>query len=386
VFDTFHSCKEVETDTWHIFNQPASHPCCPDYVTSYHQKIRSLPEECLLEIQKLASTGVFGSEQIQKHLFNTKGWNVATELIYMIGYRARCKMFGGTGNNETLHLKHQQDARRKRGDKYDLHYSESGNLKHIVWVSSFAHLLIQYFDYFLCDGTHSISKYGWKFMPLCIVTSGDWIFPIGAVFGPVEDSESLKLLHESIRQHLKEKNVDSTAFQPYEAFKANVPSSSESASHVRSWSQIFLRNFLYPPEFEECVVMSMIQSWQHHRATMKQSTCENCGILEHNSKWCPLAKRKSITAELSDYDREKVSKYFDFLSHCPISFAEPNVTAAAAAAALKNGLKYPTLHTDGGSAFGMLCKEISRERTACAIHLESKVAACNQDIKRMVSR
>jgi hypothetical protein len=48
--------------------------------------------------------------------------------------------------------------------------------------------------------------------------------------------------------------------------------------------------------------------------------------------------------------------------------------------------RFPTLHTDGGSAFGPLCEEIDRERTTCAIHMESKVAACNAELKQMVKR
>jgi hypothetical protein len=91
----------VGESTWQIFDQPATHPCCPEYVTSYHCKIRTVPEECLKEIQKLSTSGAFSSDHIQQHLFRSKGWNVATDLIYQIGYRVRCN-----GNNDTLHLKH----------------------------------------------------------------------------------------------------------------------------------------------------------------------------------------------------------------------------------------------------------------------------------------
>jgi hypothetical protein len=134
-------CKEVGESTWQIFDQPATHPCCPEYVTSYHCKVRTVPEECLKEIQKLSTSGAFSSDHIQQHLYRSKGWNVATDLIYQIGYRVRCKLFGGNGNNDTLHLKSQQEARQKRGDIYDVHYSPSGSLKNIVWVSSVLVLL-----------------------------------------------------------------------------------------------------------------------------------------------------------------------------------------------------------------------------------------------------
>ncbi len=365
-------CKEVGENTWQIFDQPATHPCCPDYVTSYHSKVRTVPEECLKEIQKLASSGVFSSDHIQQHLYRSNGWNIATDLIYHIGYRVRCKLFGGNGNNDTLHLKSQQEARQKRGDIYDLHYSQSGSLKNIVWVSSYAHLVLQYFDYFVCDGTHGISKYGWKFIPLCIVTSGDWIIPIGAVFGLEEDTESLKLLHETIRRHLEAKNVDYSAFQQSqpEAFQSPAPPCS--SDKLRSWCAIFLRNFLYPPEMEECIVMALIQSWKRDENAQMASKCQNCQLSGHNSKWCILPKRTSQSPELNDDEIQKVFQYFDFLANCPITFGEKDISAAVAKAA-STSQKPPTLHVDGGTAFSALCKEISREKTACAIHLESKV-------------
>ena len=372
---------EKGEDCWHIVNRPDAHPCCPEFSTSYHQKVRFLPEDCLKEIKKLAPSGAFDSKSIQDHLHATNGWKVATELIYMIGYRARAKIFGGTGSNDTLHLIAQQEKRRQMGDTYNLHYSSQGNLKHVVWVSSFAHLLVQYFDYFLCDGTHGISKYGWKFVPLCIVTSGDWIIPIGAVFGLEEDTESLSLLHAAIRAHCGKHNVPCPAFQPLDPSKARA---GEAPSPARSWAKTWLRNFLYPPEYESCVVMSMVQSWQRQSTAIQDSKCENCGIQGHSSKWCPLAKRTGASDPLTTEETSDVSKYFDFLSSCPIQFPDGDISAAASKAASLE--KPPTLHTDGGSAFGPLCREIDRLRTACAIHLESKVASCNQVIKGLVTR
>ena len=368
-------------DCWRIVNRPDNHPCCPEFASSYHQKVAFLPEDCLKEIKKLAPSGAFDSKSIQEHLHKTNGWKVATELIYQIGYRARAKIFGGTGSNDTLHLIAQQEKRRQMGDTYDLHYSSQGSLKHVVWVSSFAHLLVQYFDYFLCDGTHGISKYGWKFMPLCIVTSGDWIIPIGAVFGLEEDTESLSLLHAAIRAHCGKHNVPCPAFQPLDPSKARA---GEAPSPARSWAKTWLRNFLYPPEYENCVVMSMVQSWQRQSTAMQDSKCENCGIQGHSSKWCPLAKRKGASDPLTTEETSDVSKYFDFLSSCPIEFPDDDISAAAYKAASLQ--KPPTLHTDGGSAFGPLCREIDRLRTACAIHLESKVASCNHMIKVLVTR
>ena len=79
--------------------------------------------------------------------------------------------------------------------------------RYILWVPYYMHLLILYFDYFLCDGSHGFSKYGWKFVPICIITSGGWTVPIGSVFGLEEDKESLTALLELFRQHCENHGV-----------------------------------------------------------------------------------------------------------------------------------------------------------------------------------
>jgi hypothetical protein len=75
------------------------------------------------------------------------------------------------------------------------------------------HLLVAYFDYLLCDGSHGFSKYGWKFIPICIITSGGWTVPIGAVFGLEEDKESLNQLIALMRQHCEQRGVDCQHFR-----------------------------------------------------------------------------------------------------------------------------------------------------------------------------
>jgi hypothetical protein len=69
------------------------------------------------------------------------------------------------------------------------------------------HMLAQYFDYFLCDGSHGYSKYGWKFVPLVILSSAGWTIPIGSVFGLEEDSESLNALFDLFRQQCSRHDV-----------------------------------------------------------------------------------------------------------------------------------------------------------------------------------
>jgi hypothetical protein len=340
-----------------------------------------LPDDCLEEIQKLATSGAFDSKSIQNHLHDTMRLYVSTDLIFMIGYRARAKIFGGNGCSDTAFLLQQQAERRALGDIYDLHYTKDGSLSHIVWVSSFAHLLVQYFDYFLCDGTHGISKYGWKFMPLCIVNSGDWIFPFAAVFGLEEDANSLKLLHAAIHAHCDKNRVPCPAFSPaFGQSTKHVPPPQFTpptlAGQMSAWARVWLRSHLYPLEWEPFIVLSTMLSWQSEKELLQGHSCQTCGVPGHNTKWCPKSRKDPVS-------HEEFDAFFHFLD-TSVSESDQFCAASYASAIFKS--KSPTLHTDGGSAFGPLCQEVDRERTSCAIHMESKVASCNSELKNMVKR
>ena len=63
------------------------------------------------------------------------------------------------------------------------------------------HLLVKFFDYLLGDGSHGFTKYGWKFIPLCIIHSGGKTLPIASVFSLEEDSQSLNMLLVSVHCH-----------------------------------------------------------------------------------------------------------------------------------------------------------------------------------------
>jgi hypothetical protein len=117
-------------------------------------------------------------------------------------------------------------------------------------------------------------------------------------------------------------------------------------------------------------------SWQSEQGSLQQHSCETCGLTGPNSKWCPKPKKDLVS-------QDEVVGYFTLLS-TPVTTAALTRAAAYACAIFKQ--KFPTLHTDGGSAFGPLCQEVDRERTSCAIHLESKVAACSAELKNMVKR
>ena len=86
--------------------------------------------------------------------------------------------------------------------------------RYVFWVAKYAHLCAMYFDYLLMDGSHGISKHGWKYIPLCIKTSGGSIVPICAVWGLEEDTASMLKMLDLVRGHLLSKGVNPIAFAP----------------------------------------------------------------------------------------------------------------------------------------------------------------------------
>jgi hypothetical protein len=91
------------------------------------------------------------------------------------------------------------------GDTYELEFQTGKDgvrcLRYILWVPWYMHLLVKFFDYLLGDGSHGFSKYGWKFMPLCIIHSGGKTLPVASVFGLEEDSQALNSLLLSLHCH-----------------------------------------------------------------------------------------------------------------------------------------------------------------------------------------
>ena len=66
--------------------------------------------------------------------------------------------------------------------------------RYIVWVPWYMHLFVKFFDHLLGDGSHGFSKYGWKFIPLCVLVSIGKTLPMAAVFALEEDSQALNYL------------------------------------------------------------------------------------------------------------------------------------------------------------------------------------------------
>jgi hypothetical protein len=91
-------------------------------------------------------------------------------------------------------------------------------------------------------------------IPLCILSSGGWLVPIGAVFGLEEDYDSLIMLHEAIAQHCKSHDVVCPAFDLHAQFRSQ-PVQADSDHHA--WAVIHLKDHLFPPEFESFIVSVM---------------------------------------------------------------------------------------------------------------------------------
>ena len=140
--------------------------------------------------------------------------------------------------------------REALGDVYELVFVKDvagvERLKYIIWIPWYMHLLAPFLDYLLCDGSHGFGKYGWKWIPMCIRTSGGWTVPIGGVFGLEEDKDSLNMLIAHLRRHLREHDVDDCLFNERVA-QVPFPRCNE---EWQSWTKTNLRTFQYPPEWD----------------------------------------------------------------------------------------------------------------------------------------
>jgi hypothetical protein len=59
-------------------------------------------------------------------------------------------------------------------------------------------------------------------VPICIMTSGGWTVPIGAVFGLEEDTQSLNALFGLFREHCQRYGVDCHHFKLRDQADAGV--------------------------------------------------------------------------------------------------------------------------------------------------------------------
>jgi ribosomal protein S15P/S13E len=185
-------------------------------------------------------------------------------------------------------------------------------------VAKYAHLLLPFFDYFLLDGSHGFSSHGWKYMPLCIKTSGGSVAPLCAVWGLEEDTTSLLAMIDMLRQHLQAHGVDASAFSLRD-LDAQVLSVLDSPAQAPSNPQVKdkYRTFIYPPKWEAFFVACM----------------------------------------------------------------DPSVGDDALLALLPNIVEDPSFHCDSGTALLSLSKQLAWARTACAKHLEPNISSLNGNLK-----
>lgn len=186
------------------------------------------------------------------------------------------------------------------------------------------HLLVPFFDYFLGDGSHGFSKYGWKWIPICILTSCGVVVPIGSVWGLEEDAESLQHLLRLFRQHCVNKGVDTSAFQLRSSHRDAISSNVQlSDLEWHQWASENLRTYVYPIEMEKFLVA--------------------------------LLRDKAIDQQLTT---------LAVFVTCPD----------------------PTFHCDSGPALIKSAALVHWWRTACAKHLESNIPSCKPEFKEQAMR
>ena len=109
-FSAKNLCDDTSADgddaEWAIQGLPASHLCCGDNSKAVSSLVRTqavLSDKVFKDIQRLACSHCFRSNEIQNFIRRTEGVHVHTKLIANIGYRAREKLFGGNGDLEQLY-------------------------------------------------------------------------------------------------------------------------------------------------------------------------------------------------------------------------------------------------------------------------------------------
>jgi hypothetical protein len=172
--------------------------------------------------------------------------------------------------------------REALGDVFELEFVKDvaghQRLKYIIWVPWYMHLLAPFYDYLLCDGSHGFGKYGWKWIPMCIRTSGGWTVPIGGVFGLEEDKDSLNILISHMRRHCIDHGVEAHLFTqrvPQDPF----PRCNED---MLNWTKTHLRTFQYPPE------------WDAFMFQLECNICRNKDLSDQLVAFIPHASSKKI--------------------------------------------------------------------------------------------
>ncbi len=206
--------------------------------------------------------------------------------------------------------------------------------RNVFWVSNFLHLLLPYFDYFLCDGSHGFSKHGWKYQPLCIKTSGGSLVPIAAVWGLEEETASFVKLIDMCRAHCAAHGVDSSAFARRVVPLGNIAIIEVMPFAILVYTLIMIAQDSGDSEMHE-TAKSLYRTYQYH------------------PKW------------------EK----------CFVAAMDDSISDDIVLAMIPSILFIPTLHCDSGTALISLIKYVYWNRTSCAKHMEPNVASLNQTLK-----
>ena len=102
----------------------------------------------------------------------------------------------------TVCIYFNHDAGKDVGKTSD---AEADRYQAMVWIPPFAHVLVKWFgQLYTSDGTHNMSKYGWRAIPLCVVNSLGNPHPVGMVWATAESFSAMTLLADELSKHLQE--------------------------------------------------------------------------------------------------------------------------------------------------------------------------------------
>jgi len=98
----------------------------------------------------------------------------------------------------------------------------------MVWIPPFCHVLVKWFgQMFATDGTHNMSKHGWRAIPLCVCNSLGNPHPVAMAWATAECLQVMNLVAAHITQHCLDHDFeqhpfgsicDSSVIDPGDAF------------------------------------------------------------------------------------------------------------------------------------------------------------------------
>jgi hypothetical protein len=212
-------------------------------------------------IEGMGASGIIRADQIADQIrFTFPGVTVTKELISRLARKAH-DLFFGKGVSDVLLLQEMSKYWEERGGSFTLVYGrdlgkigiDAEKMIGIIWIAPFAHLLVDaYGDLFVTDGTHGMSQYGWRSMPIAVCNSFDNPHPPMVVMATSENADILCLGIRYLHKHLESKGIE---FLPF-AQECDLSQPKGDAS-IGSTDDILHENYMCPPEWRAFVASAI---------------------------------------------------------------------------------------------------------------------------------